>query len=67
MALSSEVLNCFVAVETHLSGGSSDGVEMFVQSTVACFNVEDASVVHLVLDVVAVKMIDNRKLIGSYG
>ena len=47
MALSSEVLNCFVAVETHLSGGSSDGVEMFVQSTVACFNVEDASVVHL--------------------
>ena len=33
----------------------------------ACNHVEDGSVAHLVLDVVAVKLVDKRKLIGSYG
>ena len=48
-----------------LSVGSADGVEVFVEST--CNHVEDGSVAHLVLDVVAVKSVDSRKLIGSYG
>ena len=32
-----------------------------------CNHVEDGSVAQLVLDVTAVKLVDSRKLIGSYG
>ena len=62
MALSQEVLNRFFrlfAVGTHLSTGSADGVENFDESIVACNHVKDGSVAYLVLDVVAVKLVDN--------
>ena len=45
--------------------GSVDGIEMFDESTVACNHMEDVSVAHLVLDVVAVKLVNEQKLIGS--
>ena len=38
----------FFSVETHLSTGSSDGVKVFVESTVACNHVKDGSIAHLV-------------------
>ena len=38
----------FFSVETHLSTGSADGVEVFVESTVACNQVKDGSIAHLV-------------------
>ena len=47
---------CNTLVGTDLSAGSADGVEVFIECTVACNHVEDGSVAHLV-----------RKLIGSYG
>ena len=52
----------FFAVGTHLSVGSADDVEVFVESTVACNHAEDGSEAHLVLE-----LVDNRKFIGSYG
>ena len=50
IVLRPEVLNCFYqlfAVWTHLSVGSVDGVEVFVESTVASNHVKDGSVAHL--------------------
>ena len=38
---------------THLSAGFADGVGLLVESAVALNHVEDGSVAHLVLDVVA--------------
>ena len=52
---------------THLSTGSVDSVEVLVGSTWACNRVEDVSVAHLLLNVVAVELADNQKLIGSHG
>ena len=37
------------------------------ECTVTCNHVEDRSSAHLVLDVVAVKLVDSRKLIICYG
>ena len=51
---------------THLSAGSVDGVQVFVESTVASNHVKDGSVAHLVLVAVVVRLVDNRELIGSY-
>ena len=65
-----KVVDCFFRffeVGTHLSAGSADGLELFVESIVACNHVGDGSVAHFVLDVVAVKLVDSRKLIGSHG
>ena len=47
--------------------GSVDGVVVFIESTVPFNPVEDGSVAHLAHDVVAVKLVDNPKLVGSYG
>ena len=55
----------FVAVGTHLSGRSAGSLKVFVESIVACNHVEDGSVALLVLYVVAVKLVNDRELIGS--
>ena len=64
------MLNCFFgffAVWTHLSVGPVDGVEVFVKSTVTSNHVKDGShsVAHLVLNVVGVKLANDRELIRS--
>ena len=62
------MLNCFfrfLAVQTHLSVGSVDVVKVFVESTVASNHVEDGSVAHLVLNVVAVKLANDQVLFRS--
>ena len=58
------MLNCFpilcsALVRTDLNAGSTDGVEVFVESTVTYNYVEDGSVAHLVLDIVALKLVDS--------
>ena len=55
----------FFAVRTHLDVGSVDGVEVFVKSTVTSNHVKDGShsVAHLVLNVVVVKLANDRELI----
>ena len=45
--------------------GSVDGAKVFVDSTVASNHVEDGSVAHLVLNVVVVKLANDRELIRS--
>ena len=55
----------FIAVWTHLSVGSVNGVEVFVESTVARNLVKDGSVVHLVLNVVVVELVNDCELLRS--
>ena len=45
--------------------GSVDGVEVFVKSSVTSNNVKGGSVAHLVLNVVVVKLANDRELIRS--
>ena len=59
------MLDClfrFLAVGTHLSAGSVDGVEVFFKS---CNHVEDDSVAHPVLDVnvLELELANNQMLI----
>ena len=62
------MLNYFrlFAVRKHLSFGYVDGIEVFVESTVASNYVKDGPVAQLVLNVVVVnKLANDRALIRS--
>ena len=55
----------FSTVRKHLNEGCADGLEMLVESTMACNRVKDGSVARLVLDAVVVKLVNDQELIGS--
>ena len=49
----------------HLSIGSVDVVEVFVETTVSCYHVQDRSVALPLLDIVVVELANDRGFIRS--